>query len=54
MSLLTYKVSADHKPMWFHILKAESHYDALTAASIQFNIPFSKLSATLWQATPNS
>ena len=54
MSLLTYKVSANHKPMWFEIVRAESHYDALTTASIQFNIPFKKLSATLWQATPNS
>lgn len=54
MSLLTYKISADHKPLWFKIIKAESHYDALAAASKQFDIPFKKLSAQLWHATPNS
>jgi hypothetical protein len=51
MSLLTYKVSADHKAMWFQIIQAESHYDALALASKKYNIPFNKLSATLWQAT---
>lgn len=54
MNLLTYKVTADHKPMWFKVIKAESHHDALVEASKQFNIPFNKLSATLWQDTPNS
>jgi len=50
-SLLTYKVSADNKPMWFKIIQAESCYDAMAIASKQFNIPFKNISAILWQAT---
>lgn len=53
-SLLTYKVSADHKPFWSAIIKAESYYDALVAASKQFNININDLSAQLWADSPHS
>jgi hypothetical protein len=53
-SLLTYKVSAYTRAMWFQIIQAESYNDAIIAASKQFNIPIKHLSAILWQNTPHS
>lgn len=54
LCLITYKVTADHKPFWSAIIQAESYYDALAAASKQFDIPFKKLSAQLWASTSHS
>jgi len=54
MSLLTYKVTADHKPFWSAIIKAESHYEALLSASLQFHININNLDAQIWASSPNS
>jgi hypothetical protein len=47
-SLLTYKVQSDFKPFWSVIIKAQSYYEALEAASKEHSIPIKKLYAILW------
>ena len=46
-SLLTYRVEADYRPGLFAIIKAESHWDALVAASALWDIPTKHITASL-------
>jgi len=47
MTQLTYKVTADHKPMWYQMIRAESHHEALAISSQVSGIPIKELSAQL-------